>query len=856
MMALRAGRLAFLLGILLTALARGQSPDSAAPSGEPLPKGATLRLGSVCLRHPQWVTSVDFSPGGDRLASADHNGTVRIWDVESGRLMRELRGQVGSVVAFSPAGDMLAAGGYYHQQIRLFSAKTGEIIRELSQNGRSLAFSADGKRLVSGGKDGIVHVWNPVTGELLRELKGHTGALFAVAISADGKLIASGGGGDSTTPQANEVRLWNAESGEEIARLEEDEGNLQGLKGWIYHLAFSRDGKTLAVCSPYAVRIWDVVRRKQTHRLEQSSYAAEFSPTSGHVALAGKFGFYDPATGEQVTALQGDLSEAQCLSCSPDGKLLATGDRKGRVQLWSTSSGKEIIHGGGHQLGVRGVAITPDGSVAASVSRGDGTIRLWGLAGGTELRKFDVEWKGPDVWWSREGSDVFIPNYGRDVVGWTYDNRVHFWDLATGNQRTLTLGQRDEDRATGLTLSRDGTKLAILFSDYSRTNIRLYEVDGERELGKIEPFRDRSSSDPWISEIVFSPDAKQLALGLSMRSSPRAAAEDTIQLWDVSAGGELIRSFRRDENAPGRLAFSPDGKLLASAATGSAPVQLWRVSDGSLVRSLAEKDKDRSWYESSPLAFSPDGQTLAAATKGLEIIIWEVATGGEQRRLKGHSQAVTALAFAPDGKTLLSGSEDATLLLWDLGSGAKQDQQSRLSDEQLEAAWKDLADADAEVVGRAIAALVKAPDQAVAAIKKRVMPAVKRDSAEIPARIADLAAADEKRRERATTELQEFGAAAAPELYKALRDKPPLDVRQRIEQVIAAVSRFPVSPGDLRCSRSIQVLERIGSDDARKILQELAGGDESAAATTEAAAALDRLKARGRVPATKVLTEM
>jgi hypothetical protein len=144
----------------------------------------------------------------------------------------------------------------------------------------------------------------------------------------------------------------------------------------------------------------------------------------------------------------------------------------------------------------------------------------------------------------------------------------------------------------------------------------------------------------------------------------------------------------------------------------------------------------------------------------------------------------------------------------------------------------------------------------VAAIKKRVMPAVKRDSAEIPARIADLAAADEKRRERATTELQEFGAAAAPELYKALRDKPPLDVRQRIEQVIAAVSRFPVSPGDLRCSRSIQVLERIGSDDARKILQELAGGDESAAATTEAAAALDRLKARGRVPATKVLTEM
>jgi len=218
---------------------------------------------------------------------------------------------------------------------------------------------------------------------------------------------------------------------------------------------------------------------------------------------------------------------------------------------------------------------------------------------------------------------------------------------------------------------------------------------------------------------------------------------------------------------------------------------------------------------------------------------------------------VTALAFAPDGKTLLSGSEDATLLLWDLGSGAKVDRQSRrLSDEDLEAAWNDLASGDAQVVGEAIAALEKTPDQAIGLLKQRARPAVKRDTVEIEGLIADLSAADAKRSEKAASRLQEFGQQAAPALYQKLRDKPAIEVRRRIEQVLAFVSRFPIPPDDLRLSRAIQVLERIGSNDAQQILKELAGGDASAKATSEAAAALKRLSSRQRVPTTKVSSEM
>ena len=150
---------------------------------------------------------------------------------------------------------------------------------------------------MAGGRDGVVRIWQVATGQLVRGLKGHEGGLYAVAISHDGRTIASGGGGDGTSPQANEVRLWNAETGELIAEFKEDEGDLKGLKGWIYDLDFSPDDKTLAVASPYAVRIWNIARRKQLHRLERSAYTVRFAPDENRLAVAGNFVIVDALEG-------------------------------------------------------------------------------------------------------------------------------------------------------------------------------------------------------------------------------------------------------------------------------------------------------------------------------------------------------------------------------------------------------------------------------------------------------------------------------------------------------------------------------------------------------------------------------
>jgi WD40 repeat protein len=109
------------------------------------------------------------------------------------------------------------------------------------------------------------------------------------------------------------------------------------------------------------------------------------------------------ASGEISTKLAGNVGVYACVDYSHNGKLIASGNKEGYIQLWNPTTGKEIVLRKGHEGGIRAVAFSPDGTVAASVSREDATIRMWGTASGLQLQKIPVTWTGPDVWWSEEG---------------------------------------------------------------------------------------------------------------------------------------------------------------------------------------------------------------------------------------------------------------------------------------------------------------------------------------------------------------------------------------------------------------------------------------------------------------------
>jgi hypothetical protein len=249
-----------------------------------------------------------------------------------------------------------------------------------------------------------------------------------------------------------------------------------------------------------------------------------------------------------------------------------------------------------------------------------------------------------------------------------------------------------------------------------------------------------------------------------------------------------------------------------------------------------------------PFVLSPDARLLALAVSESGrweqnvLQIWEMATGKMRCVLKGHGGAVTGCVFSPDGRLVLTASSDTTALVWDLG--AEPDQKPReLTEKALVSLWDDLGNVDAARAGRAVWTLVAARQQALPFLRKNLSPAP------VPhpdwrAWVKDLDSDQFAVREKASRALEALGEKAYPLLQKALTDTPPLEMHRRIEKLLGRLNYPLTSPSTIRELRAVEVLEHIGTAEARQVLHKLALGASGSRLTDAAKASLERLARR------------
>jgi len=294
----------------------------------------------------------------------------------------------------------------------------------------------------------------------------------------------------------------------------------------------------------------------------------------------------------EKNTLQGHQSGVTSVSFSPDGKTLASssGIGDGTIKLWNVADGREIRSLNGHQSSVISVSFSPDGKTLAS-GGGANTLKLWNVADGKEIRSLTGH--------QSDVSSVSFSPDGKTLASGSFDSTIKLWSMADGKE---------------------------IFTLHGHTSS--------------------------VFSVSFSPDGKTLASGSGIE-------DGTIKLWSVADGKE-IRSLNGHQSSVTRVSFSPDGKTLASGG-GANTIKLWNVADGKEIRSL-NGHKSTVWS----ISFSPDGKTLATGSQDKTIKLWNLETGKEICTFNGHQSVVLSLSFSPDGKTLASGSTDKTIKLWNV----------------------------------------------------------------------------------------------------------------------------------------------------------------------------------------------
>ncbi len=590
--------------------------------------------GDAVLRgHRDDVVAVAFDRDGRRLATAGQDGSVRLWDAETGRQERTLSAHVGAVrsVAFGIDGRLVTAGE--DQSVRVWDADTGRLLLELPGAGHLAAVSPDGASLASAGKNSVIRFWDARTGREKHAAGNHgaTNDLLGLAFSPDGSLLASSGSDRS-------VRLWDVSTGKHVRAFE----NRTGIMG---AFAFRPEGGRIAA-EGRVMKCWDVAGAAN-ERVLSGSQGMVRSVAYGRgerVAVAYRDGgavkVWDTDSGRVVfTPRAPEGGTVSCVAFSPDGRRLAIA-RADRVSLETPPApGETPRPARGPRGNFRKIAFGQDGQRLAGIDA-QGRVQVLEVLGQRVVLKLEQPPSRAEcLAYSADGRYLATAHADTTATIWDAVTGRAMWPLRghPGKVSDLTFGPGNEYLATA---HEDGT---VGLWDVATGALRRTWRHTKWDWAPFEDYK-------IVSGVAFTSDGKRLA---------SSAHDGFVRLWDLSTG-TCVRDFAEHagEKVNG-VVFSPDGRLLASVGAdqvgfvrdvkrGGKPLEL--RGHGGVV-----------WA----VAFHPDGRRLATSGEDGAISVWDAKTGVEVLTLRGHDRPVRSLAFSPDGHLLVSADQEFNVRLWD-----------------------------------------------------------------------------------------------------------------------------------------------------------------------------------------------
>lgn len=667
------------------------------------------------IGHSNWVWDASFSPDGQWIVTASQDGTAIVWDAVTGDPNAPFTGHDGAVytATFAPDSLSVATGGYDRRvmvwkrtdvlpfRFDLLNTDNGRV--EAPQNFRafdghngpvrSVRFSKDGQRLITGSMDNTVGLWDTEGGQLLMQFRGHDGAVRDVAFNREGNVILSASAdnrikkwdineyeeirvlqsqllsghtnsvlsaefspnGDQIVTASRDAtaRIWNVESGDEVDQLSEGHSFLVSTA-----VLFPNGRRMATGAADNTVRVWDVIEGTQLYVLKGTGRAAVMTVTpDGKWLITGSdrkgangrddessIKIWNAETGKLAHTLFGHVNEVTAIAVSDDGTRLLSGDSRGRVKLWDLQSKEKLFDLRGHTVGRRitGTVFLP-GTNRGLTASADQTVAQWNLDDGTEISERIL--RHPDAVVSlvrRPGT--------HHVLSACTDGQARLWDADSAE---LLAAYDAKAPLDDVAIDASGnTALAI---DGQNQLIHMWKFQADGKAISLEP---ELTVDGRLSTAVFAPTPQGpglLVLGGSDVKLLSLATKETLETYTPHGG---VASAN----------FSPDGRRIVTGSRDSV-ARIWDTVNGADLKKFAGENGHAGSVNSA--VFSPDasGQYVLTASDDGTLKLWDAESADVIRTFSGHTGAVNAAVFSPDGTLALSASDDGTARLWNVQSG-------------------------------------------------------------------------------------------------------------------------------------------------------------------------------------------